>query len=339
MKKVKLKNNNKKKFNFKPFKFLFLIVITISSTILTMKYLVDNSNGITKDEYVNYLLNKVTNKNTGNFIIKEGLKLVSNIDLKNPNTLLDKNMNASEKENTLQKDATSAEDNYDENNYKSITSFIHGDEKNNNDPIIYLYNSHQLETYSNEGLENDNITPNVMMTSYLLKEKLNKNKINTIVEDTNISEFIKISNLKSDSFYASTRIFIKNAMNKYPTLKYFIDIHRDSVDKNVSYAKINNKNYARILFVLGTTNNNYKENEKLMKKLDELADKYYPNLSRGIYNRPTPNWPDAYNQDLNKGVILIEVGGKQNTIEEVSNTTDALCDIIKKYIEENNNEN
>ena len=342
MKKIKLKSNKKKKFNLKPFKFLFLFLITILSTIFTIKYLIENSSDITKDEYVNYLLNKAYGKNTGNFIIKEGIKLVSNIDLKEPNTLLDSNMNiknVSVVSNTLKKDATSAEDNYDENNYKNITSFIDGDEKNNDNPIIYLYNSHQLETYSNEGLESDNITPNVMMTSYLLKEKLNKNKISTIVEDTNISEFIKISNLRSDSFYASTRIFIKNAINKYPTLKYFIDIHRDSVDKNISYAKINNKDYARILFVLGTTNKNYKENEKVMKKLDELADKYYPNLSRGIYNRPTPNWPDSYNQDLNSGVILIEVGGKQNTIEEVSNTTDALCDIIKKYIKENNNEN
>ena len=170
------------------------------------------------------------------------------------------------------------------------------------------------------------------MTSYLLKDQLNKNDIPTIVEDTNISEFIKISNLSSDSFYASTRIFLKNVMNKYKNLKYFIDIHRDSVNKDISTTTIDNKKYARILFVLGTTNPNYKENESIMKSLDDISDKLYPGLSRGIYYRPTPNWPDSYNQDLNKGVILIEVGAKENTIEELTNTVNALSDIIKTYI-------
>ena len=170
------------------------------------------------------------------------------------------------------------------------------------------------------------------MASYLLKDELNKKNIPTIVEDTNISEFIKVSGLSSDSFYGSTRIFLKNVMNKYSSLKYFIDIHRDSVGNNISKATINNKDYARVLFVLGTTNPKYKENEKIMKSLDTLLDKYYPNLSRGIYNRPTPNWPDSYNQDLNSGIILIEVGGKDNTLEEVTNTVNALSFVIEKYI-------
>ena len=48
---------------------------------------------------------------------------------------------------------------------------------NLDNPILYLYNTHQLETYSNEGIENTTITPNVMMASYLLKEKLKSNNI------------------------------------------------------------------------------------------------------------------------------------------------------------------
>ncbi len=174
--------------------------------------------------------------------------------------------------------------------------------------------------------------PNVLMTSYLLKENLDKENISTIVEDTNINEFIKISDLDSDAFYYSTRIFLKNIMNKYPSIKYFIDLHRDSVSKDISTCTIDNKNYARILFVLGTTNPNYEKNEKLMKSLDAISDELYPNLSRGIYYRPTPDWPDSYNQDLNSNIILIEVGAKDNTIEEVSNTVDALTKILKKHI-------
>ena len=41
------------------------------------------------------------------------------------------------------------------------------------EPIIYLYNSHQLENYNNDDLSIYGITPNVLMASYLLREKLN----------------------------------------------------------------------------------------------------------------------------------------------------------------------
>lgn len=104
-------------------------------------------------------------------------------------------------------------------------------------------------------------------------------------------------------------------------------MHRDSVDKNISTCTINNKNYARVLFVLGTKNENYLENKKNMTELDTLMDKYYPGLSRGIYERKA-----YYNQDLNKNIMLIELGAKENTIEEVTNTIEALTFIFNKYI-------
>ena len=48
-------------------------------------------------------------------------------------------------------------------------------------PIIYIYNSHQGENYSMKYLEEYNITPNVLMASRMLSEKLNNLNINTIV--------------------------------------------------------------------------------------------------------------------------------------------------------------
>ena len=59
-----------------------------------------------------------------------------------------------------------------------------------NNPIIYLYNSHQLENYSSENLDIYGITPNVLMASYLLRENLNKLGISTIVEEANMSEIL-----------------------------------------------------------------------------------------------------------------------------------------------------
>jgi stage II sporulation protein P len=83
---------------------------------------------------------------------------------------------------------------------------------------------------------------------------------------------------------------------------------------------------------VGTTNPNYEVNEKLANKIDDISDKLYPCMSRGIYKRETKGWTDAYNQDINEGGMLIEVGAKENTIDEVLNTVDALSNVLNEYI-------
>ena len=85
--------------------------------------------------------------------------------------------------------------------YEKITSYVENPLKDKENPVIYLYNTHQLETYSNSGFENSNVNPNVLMASYLLAESLNKSNINTIVEDTNINEFNRISGINDNDFY------------------------------------------------------------------------------------------------------------------------------------------
>lgn len=338
MKKANLKNNSsKKKFRFKIVKFLFLVVVVYFTYALTLKYLIKNNIDITDEKYVSFLVNEAYKKdNKYSFIVNESLRLVSGIDLKNPYTILDSKMKVSKEEAPLKevvKDATAGSDEYDSSVYEKITSYISNpDTSEVVNPEIYIYNTHQLETYANTGLENSNITPNIMMTSYLLKEKLNKLGVKTVVEDTNMSEFIRVSNLENNEPYSVSRIFINNIRTKYPSLKYFIDIHRDSVSKEISTCTINNKNYARILFVVGTTNPTYKENESLARKLDDISDKLYPCMSRGVYMKETKGWTPAYNQDLSGNSMLIEVGAKENTIDEVLNTVDALSNVIKYYI-------
>lgn len=337
MKKVNLKKStSKKKFRTIFIKFLFLVIVVYFTYALTLKYLISNNIDITDEKYVTFLINESYNKdNTYSFIVNESLKLMSGIDLTKPYTILDskmKNGNAVNEEE-IEKDAKAGDDDYDSSVYEKLTSYISNPSDNEvSNPEVYIYNTHQLETYSNSGLENFNITPNIMMTSYLLSEKLNKLNVPSIVEDTNMSEFIKISNLDDSEPYAITRLFINNAKSKYPSLKYFIDIHRDSVSKDISTCEINGKSYARILFVVGSTNPTYAENEKFANKLDEISDELYPCMSRGVYKKETEGWNLVYNQDLSSNAMLIEVGAKENTIDEVLNTVDALSNVLKNYI-------
>lgn len=341
MKKVNLKSSPKRKLNFKIFKFLFLILIVICSYFFTINYYAGKNMDLTDEEYVKLLLNQTykTGKSNYTFIVNESLKLISRFDLTKPETMLDsKIVNSVNSETNLVsaiKDETGGEDDYSVDTYEKLTSYISNpNNKEVQNPEVYIYNTHQLETYSNGGLENYNITPNIMMMSYLLSEKLNKSGIPTIAEDTNMAEFMRISNIKSSELYATSRILIDNARSKYPSLKYFIDVHRDSVSKDITTCEINGKKYARILFVVGSSNPNYAENEKVARAIDDISDELYPCMSRGIYKRGVEGWVRAYNQDISKDAMLIEVGGKENEMQEVLNTIDALSNVLKKYIKE-----
>lgn len=324
------KMNLKKKKNKRVFKLVFVLFVFIISFCFTIKEISKNKIDINNKEYLSIVINDAfKKKNNPTLLVGYILKIFSNIDINSPETFLTFNNSKSSSKKEI-KEEYIKEDEYDPDNYSKITSYITVD-NDVKDPILYLYNTHQLETYSNQGL-NNNMVPNVMMASSLLKEKLNKNGIKTVFEDTNLFNFISEMGLPKDELYGGSRVFISNAKEKYPTLKYYIDIHRDSVNKDISTINIDNKNYARILFVLGVSNSNYRENNVMMSKLSEIINNKYPKLSRGVYEVDIPDWPEIYNQDLDKNVILIELGAKDNTMNEVINSVEVLSNAISEYI-------
>lgn len=207
---------------------------------------------------------------------------------------------------------------------------------NVDNPIVYIYNSHQLEDYSSNNFLEYNITPNVMMASYMLKEKLNALGISTIVETSNITDFLNVNGWSYSYSYKASRFYILDAINKYPSLKLFIDIHRDSIPKSSSTVSINGKNYAKVLFVVGLDYEGYEANLELANTIDGKLKKIYPTISRGVMEKTGANVNGIYNQDLKNGMLLIELGGNENTIEEIMNTIEILSKFLSEYLGENN---
>ena len=76
-------------------------------------------------------------------------------------------------------------------------------------------------------------------------------------------------------------------------------------------------------------NVNY-ENKNISNKINNIILKNYPNLSRGIYKKYISN----FNQDLANNIILIELGGNKNTLDEVLNTIPILALSIGEYLYE-----
>ena len=312
MKKIRLK----KKFYFRNMILLFVCII---SFIISYNIKLYSSN----EDFIMNLLNdsnyykKYEDKN----IIKKINNYLYNVNLNEPVTLL---------ENMFNYESTSE---YYPEVLETITKHIN-DPTNDviDNPIVYIYNSHQLENYDSSNYEPYNITPNVMMASYLLKEKLNNYNIPTIVEEGNINEFIKINNWDYNYSYIASRYFIEEAKRKYPSIKYFIDIHRDSVTKEYSTAIINDISYAKVLFVVGLDHDNYKGN---LDFANNVNNRLINGISKGINKKSGPNVNGIYNQDISSNALLIEVGGYQNKIDEVYNTIDVLANTLKEVINEN----
>ena len=329
---MKLKGPKNKKTN--KLKIFLILVIIYLSLSLTFYYSMKNNKMITNEEFIIFLLNNGNANFTKDYkftnVINKTVNYILKIDFTNPvslfnGTILNSSSNQNKDDNEF----------YEIDKLKEISSYISDTNKiDEQNPLIYLYNSPQLENYNNYNLEIYGITPNVLMASYLLKEKLNERGLSTIVEDTNLTEFITLNNWSYNNSYKASRIFLLDKKNTYPSLKYFIDIHRDSVNREISTVKISNQNYARILFVVGLEHNKYQKNLDFTNKLNDISNKLYPGLSRGVLKKSGEGVDGIYNQDVNENVILIEIGGIDNNIEEVLNTINALCDILQRYIKE-----
>lgn len=211
-------------------------------------------------------------------------------------------------------------------NYKETEPAI-----NNIEPSIYIYTTHETENYSSNSLEAYNITPNIKLAASILKDKLNDYNIIADLETTSITDILKNNNWSYGYSYIASRQVIEDKIhnNNY---RLIIDLHRDSSSINKTQITYNNTNYAKVLFVIGTEYN-YDNNYNVANKLSNILNNKIPEISRGIITKGGEGVNGIYNQDINPNMILIEVGGSYNNIEDINNTMDILAISIKEYLE------
>ncbi len=200
------------------------------------------------------------------------------------------------------------------------------------EPLIYIYNTHDTEEYASNNLFS--FVPNVTMVNYILKEKFEQANIQTIVEERSIKEILNKNNWNYASSYKASRLYIDDVKDSYPSIKYYIDVHRDSLEKAKTTTIINDKSYAQLLFIVGLENDNYKENLDFTQKIVDKLNERYPGLCKGIYKKSGPGVNGIYNQDVSPNCILAEFGGQENTIYEVLNTTLAFYECFLEVISE-----
>jgi len=85
-----------------------------------------------------------------------------------------------------------------------------------------------------------------------------------------------------------------------------------------------------MMFVIGMNHENYKQNEALMLKINELINNNY----EGLMRTPFYGKNSRYNQHFNENVMLIEIGGPESTINEVSLSIKAFAESLTTIIGE-----
>lgn len=317
-KKMNLKNKKKKKHLIK--KSLFIMTFLLS-LFFTIRLLASISIKDQQDEFLTFLLENqniyLEDKRQGfSYFHKMMMKLL-NIDLASPLTFLNRDYKGLTS-NTVVKLKKS------ETNKKIETK------KEN--PTIYIYNTHQTEEYKPTSYLEYSVNPNVLMASYILEEQLSKKGHVVLVEEESVSKLRTTLGLNYAGSYKVTRSMMENAKKNNPTLKYYIDLHRDSLTRDKTTLTVDGKSYAKILFIVGLENSNYQENLDFTNKISELLNQKVKGLSKGIYKKEGPLVNGVYNQDFSNRVILIELGGNENTIDEVYRSLIVLGEVLDEVI-------
>ena len=294
----------KKRHKYLSIKIILCLLITYFSFSFTIKYLIKKKISFTDEKRINEYLAIASNNLIGEISIFD----IMNINLASPNTFLKLSFS-----------------NFKKLEYVDYEKKTVGVIKETKEPLIYIYNTHQTEDYNPGSLKEYNITPTVYMASVMLQKALEKKGINSVVEESNIKEILNINGWSYGHSYLASRMLLEDVKKDYSSIKYFIDIHRDSVSGT---AIVDNLTYAKLMFVVGLNHPNYQENQSLVTRLHEFIKSNYDSVIKNIYYSKN----GKYNQDFDSNTILIEIGGPDNKIDEVYNSVNLLAQALAAEI-------
>ena len=220
------------------------------------------------------------------------------------------------------------------NNYDSIENVVVEENKD----IVYIYNTFQTDKYKSNYFNSYSVSSYVTQASFMLKEYLSSFNIGSIVEEESVVKVLKEQNIMYSNTYAASRILMEEVSKNHPDLEMFFDLQVSDYKREATTVEINGENYAKILFVVGTDNGTYLENQEFATELNGILESINPALSRGVSLRGGVGYQGIYNQDFSSKVLLIQVGGINNTIDEVNRSMKILAEVIATYKEENDEE-
>jgi len=206
--------------------------------------------------------------------------------------------------------------------------------------VAFIYHSHNRESWLPElkGTGKDKPSEafdakvNISLLGERMKKRLEEDGVGAVHSSTDYNTAVPSFNYNYSYKYSKTTV--KEALAVHKDLVYLFDLHRDSSRRKHTTVTIDGKAYARLYFVIGAGNPNWKENEAFAKRVHEKLESRFPGLSKGILTKSKKHGNGEYNQSLSPGSLLIEIGGVDNTLEESYRTIDALASVVAEMVKE-----
>ncbi|MEK4083559.1 stage II sporulation protein P [Psychrobacillus sp. FSL K6-1415] len=203
--------------------------------------------------------------------------------------------------------------------------------------VLYIYHTHSRESFLPYIEETDkpeeayHSKANITLIGELLGRALERRGVGTTVDSTDIVQELATRGLNYNSSYNVSGEQVRAALKDNKDLEIFIDLHRDSLRSNSTTTAMNGVNYAKLLFVVGTGHKGFEKNLTFAEGLQTILDNQYPGLSKGILQKSSKQGNGIYNQDISPNSIIVEIGGVDNTVEELHRTTEVFADVLSEY--------
>lgn len=174
---------------------------------------------------------------------------------------------------------------------------------------------------------------NIFSMQEMMQHYFQLNQITSSVLDFDVMAEIKTTGAKFHQAYKIMRpVLVENLKSeKYDLV---IDFHRDSATQKATTLERNGERFAKIALVVGAEQDGYEANLAYATMLSEQLNQMMPGISRGVLQHQGKGVNGVYNQDLAPNMLLIELGGIDNTEDELERTMAILAQAIQKAFAE-----
>ena len=197
------------------------------------------------------------------------------------------------------------------------------------EPQVLIMHTHATESYHeydtdyydkrNASWRSCDNTRNVVRVGEIITQELNDAGIVTLQDKT------QHDYPSYNGSYDRSAETVKGYLEKYPSIKVVIDVHRDAIqaqDGTVykAISEINGENTAQVMIIAGCDDGTmnmpeWDKNLRFAANLQSTMEENYPGLTRPVFFCHR-----HYNQDLTNGSLLLEFGSHGNTLAECERT-------------------
>lgn len=186
-------------------------------------------------------------------------------------------------------------------------------------PVAVVYHTHSGESYI--PTDGRAFTPGkggILEVGHIFADNLEEKRFVAIHDRSRHEPHDALAYLRS------ARTVVRNLASQPLVL---FDVHRDAAPATVYRTRIDGKVTARVLLVVGRQNPLRSANLKLARRLKAGADDLHPRLVKGIFLAR-----GNYNQHLDPGCLLIEIGTATQPRAEAERAAALLAEVVSRAL-------